>query len=227
MTAILMQSLGISVDHVQKSHQFGAQLHLGVESALQQLRQAGRRYGFELAVVSGFRSAERQLTIWNAKASGQRVLLNTEERPVNYADLDEVSLMHTILRWSALPGASRHHWGCDMDVIDAAAVASLSDVQLTQAECGENGPFSAFHQWLTEQLSSESFGFYRPYDIDRGGVAPEPWHLSYRPLAEIFENVHSLQGLHDYIAQSDIVLKDCVLAHLPDIYQRYVSVPSE
>lgn len=224
MPVTLEQSLGISTHHVQNSHQFGAQLHPGVESALLQLQQAGRRHGFELAVVSGFRSAERQLAIWNAKASGQRVLLDTEERLVNYTDLDEVSLMHTILRWSALPGASRHHWGCDMDVVDAAAVTSLSDVQLTQAECREGGPFSAFHQWLTEQLNSENFGFYRPYDIDRGGVAPEPWHLSYRLLADTFESVHSLQGLHDYIAQSEIVLKDCILAHLPGIYQRYVSV---
>ena len=27
-----------------------------------------------------------------------------------------------ILLWSALPGASRHHWGTDFDVFDRAAV---------------------------------------------------------------------------------------------------------
>ena len=27
------------------------------------------------------------------------------------------------------------------------------------------------------------FGFYRPYASDRGGVQPEPWHLSYAPVA--------------------------------------------
>ena len=28
-----------------------------------------------------------------------------------------------------------------------------------------------------------AFGFFRPYTTDRGGVAPEPWHLSYAPVA--------------------------------------------
>ncbi|MCZ8486094.1 D-alanyl-D-alanine carboxypeptidase family protein [Vibrio lentus] len=28
----------------------------------------------------------------------------------------EQQKLSAILRWSALPGASRHHWGCDFDV---------------------------------------------------------------------------------------------------------------
>ena len=27
------------------------------------------------------------------------------------------------------------------------------------------------------------YGFFLPYDRDRGGVQPEPWHLSFAPVA--------------------------------------------
>ncbi len=38
------------------------------------------------------------------------------------------------------------------------------------------------------------FGFYRPYAVDRGGVHPEPWHLSYAPLAQQALAAFSLRG---------------------------------
>ena len=38
------------------------------------------------------------------------------------------------MRWSAIPGSSRHHWGTDLDVYDAAAVTPDYQVQLTPQE---------------------------------------------------------------------------------------------
>ncbi len=35
--------------------------------------------------------------------------------------------------------------------------------------------------WLDAHAAE--FGFYRPYSVDRGGVQPEPWHLSHAPVA--------------------------------------------
>jgi len=35
----------------------------------------------------------------------------------------------SILRWSALPGTSRHHWGTDLDIIDAKALTAEMKVQ--------------------------------------------------------------------------------------------------
>ena len=35
-----------------------------------------------------------------------------------------------ILEWSALPGASRHHWGSEFDVFDLAALPEGYRVQL-------------------------------------------------------------------------------------------------
>ena len=41
------------------------------------------------------------------------------------------------------PGASRHHWGSDIDVFDAAAIAPDYRVQLLPEEFAEGGPFCA------------------------------------------------------------------------------------
>ena len=49
-------------------------------------------------------------------------------------------------------------------------------------EVAAGGLFDPLHRWLDERMAvNESHGFFRPYDKDRKGVAPERWHLSYAP----------------------------------------------
>ena len=36
-------------------------------------------------------------------------------------------------------------------------------------------------------VKDDAEGFYRPYTGELGGVAPEPWHLSHHPSAELFQ----------------------------------------
>ena len=79
--------------------------------------------GFDLAPVSSFRDFERQRAIWNAKFRGERPALDRRGRAVNMNKLDDGARVETILCWSALPGASRHHWGSDVDVADGHAIA--------------------------------------------------------------------------------------------------------
>jgi hypothetical protein len=75
-----------------------------------------------------------------------------------------------ILWWSALPGTSRHHWGTDFDVLDAAAMPAGYKLQVIPAEYLEGGPFHRLTTWLDAHMGA--FGFFRPYTTDRGGVAP-------------------------------------------------------
>ncbi len=193
---------------------------------LARLASAAKRAGFQLAVASSYRGFDRQLSIWNAKASGHRPVLDSQGQPLEMAALSDWEKVQAILRWSALPGTSRHHWGTDVDVYDAAAVDEHYQLQLTCAECEAGGPFTAFHQWLSERIASgDSEGFYRPYDRDRGGVAPEPWHLSYGPVADAFADVRHDVFLHQTLASVDIALKGAILAHLPEIMTRFVHVP--
>jgi len=169
-------------------------VHRECLSALEILRDEAANAGFELAIASSYRSYDRQLLIWQEKVAGKRPVLDAAEHPLVVSELDDEELLWALLRWSALPGTSRHHWGTDLDVYDARALREAgSKLQLTVAECAPDGPLGDFHQWLSESIATgRSQGFYRPYDCDRGGVAEEPWHLSYAPVAR------ELQAAFDY-----------------------------
>lgn len=198
-------------------------VHRVLLEPLQHLRQEAQQAGFRLGVCSGFRSFEQQLRIWNDKASGTRPLLDANGRSLDVKKLTPQEIVDSILLWSALPGASRHHWGSDVDVVDAEVVASGYRPQLTVEECSEGGRFFEFHRWLSAYLAMDNSDFFRPYTEQYDyGVSPEPWHLSYRPLAHAFSKVLSLESLHQQIVSSDLALKDVVLAKLGHIYRHYV-----
>ena len=107
--------------------------------SLWQLRALAGKQGFDLRICSSFRSFERQLAIWNNKASGLRPVLDDSGAEININQLGEWQQAQAILRWSALPGASRHHWGTDFDIYDASAIDSDYRIQLTPEEVEGEG----------------------------------------------------------------------------------------
>jgi hypothetical protein len=108
-----------------------------------------------------------------------------------------------------------------MDVVDRAAVAPDYRPQLVPAEFAGNGPFARLDAWLAANM--ETFGFFRPYTTDRGGVQPEPWHLSFAPVAEPALAALTPQMLSAALAASGMHGREAVLARLPEIYTRYVT----
>ncbi|MGB2173241.1 MAG: M15 family metallopeptidase, partial [Porticoccaceae bacterium] len=129
-----------------------------------------------------------------------------------------------ILRWSALPGASRHHWGTDFDIYDASAMPENYQIQLSPEEVQGNGLFAPMHDWLDEYIDTQQTDFFRPYEVDRGGIAPERWHLSYRPVAEQYAQMLTNDILSAKLKSSNLMLLDVVLEHLDEIFQRYIIV---
>lgn len=109
--------------------------------AFEALQARAAEAGFDLQAASGYRSFDRQLMIWNAKAGGERVVHDDDNCPIHMHDLDDVDKVCAILRFSALPGASRHHWGTDLDVFDAAAMPEDYRLQLSPQEVAEDGMF--------------------------------------------------------------------------------------
>ena len=215
-----LELTGRARTHVAESTRLGATLHLAAEGALADLKNAARGAGIELAVLSGYRDLGRQTGIWNAKFRGTRRLIARNGAELDRSRLSERALIDAILAWSALPGASRHHWGSDADVIDSAAVPADYRPQLVQQEFSDSGPFGKLSAWLTEHAAE--FGFFRPYSRDRGGVMPEPWHLSYAPLAVPALAALTLEVLAEAVGSSSMDGRELVLAQLPEIYERYV-----
>lgn len=193
-------------------------------AAFCELAKASRAQGYELAIASAHRNFDRQLLIWNEKAAGIRPVLDENGDALNVEQLSDRDRVMAILRWSALPGMSRHHWGTDIDIYDAAAMNPGYQVQLTPSECCHGGRFSALHQWLDDSIQrGRSCGFYRPYAFDRGGVAPEPWHLSFAPEAAEFELMLDPASCHGWLASQPIALRAVVLANFDEIYERFIA----
>ena len=199
-------------------------VHRDAVEPFRALKESAASSGFDMAVLSGFRSFDRQLSIWNRKARGELAVLDSNARPLDITTLSDTELAFSILRWSALPGASRHHWGTDIDVYDAAARPQDYEVQLVPAEYEGEGMFAPFSAWMDERIANRSsFGFFRPYDRDRNGVAPERWHLSYGPLAAAFASALTIELLRDTVVAADMLLKDVVLTNLEEIMERFVT----
>jgi len=201
----------------------GAMLvHQDIVVPLTELQQNAAASGFDLRLCSGFRSFDRQLHIWNAKLSGLRPVVDDRGALINLDLLSPWQQIQAVMRWSALPGASRHHWGTDIDIYDRAAMPADYQLQLIPAEVEGQGMFAPLHDWLDEKLADQ--GFYRPYGTDTGGVAPERWHISYRPLAQTFAQGLTAEVLEQRLQGTELLLLDVVLDHLDEILQRYIQV---
>ncbi len=204
----------------------GQRLLPEVAHAFRSLRDAAAAQGLELAIASAHRDYQRQLVIFNGKVTGKRSIHDDSGGVLNTAALSMDQLLHAILRYSALPGASRHHWGTDLDVFDAGALKADERVALEPAEVAPGGPFAPLHEWLDDCMArGESFGFYRPYTGNYCSVAPERWHLSYAPLALPFAEALSEQLLLDCWCEDEPpALRDRLEQRLPDLFDRYVRV---
>jgi LAS superfamily LD-carboxypeptidase LdcB len=86
---------------------------------------------------------------------------------------DPAARAKEILKYSSMPGTSRHHWGTDFDIN-----------KLTNSYY-ESGDGKIILDWLTAHASH--YGFARPYTAGRsGGYQEERWHWSYLPLSRKF-----------------------------------------
>ncbi len=183
-----------------------------VVEAYSRLRDEAKRAGFALEIASGFRDFQRQQGIWTKKLAAS----NESERA-----------LEQILHWSAFPGTSRHHWGTDFDFFDAREFPPHKDtdkkLQLVANEYNLGGPCYQLYQWLREHAAQ--FGFYWPYKGRGNGVAAEPWHLSYAPLAvhyqALWQRAEQEDYLRTFIREQNLVGFSLVESRLNSIIQRY------
>lgn len=217
----LEQLTGQARDHVREVPDSHCALHDDVVAPYLAMRAAAAADGLDLVAFSGFRDFDRQLGIWNGKFRGERPMQDRSGQALDPRSLSPAERVEAILWWSALPGASRHHWGTDFDVMDAKALPAGYKLKVIPAEYLSGGPFERLTRWLDEHM--HAFGFFRPYHTDRGGVSPEPWHLSYAPVAVPAQSAFSVEGLRRVLSIAAIEGKEAVLAALPRTFASYVA----
>lgn len=134
------------------------------------MRKAAKEKGFNIHVISSYRSYSHQNGIWNRKYKKYRNQGLSPEKSIE-----------KIIEYSTIPGTSRHHWGTDLDIIDSTK--GIPSNPLSETHFNEGGRMHKFKLWLDE--NSEKFGFHLVYTNapNRKGFAYEPWHFSYKPLS--------------------------------------------
>mgnify|MGYP005739404071 FL=1 len=142
----------------------GIYLRTETLDALEAMADAAREDGIDIQVISAMRTWSHQRRIWNGKWNSTRFMGFTGARRAT-----------EILRYSSMPGTSRHHWGTDVD---------LNALKNSYFESG-TGKF--VYAWLRDNAAS--FGFVQVYgDMKNGrtGYQEEKWHWSFWPLANRF-----------------------------------------
>ncbi len=139
-------------------------------AAFIKMYDAAKKEGVNLKIISATRNFNEQKTIWEAKWNGSRLV---NGKNLAQTIKDPVERAKTILRYSSMPGTSRHHWGTDMDL------NSLENSYFNSAE-GKK-----IYEWLN--MHGKEFGFCQPYSAKNenrpNGYEEEKWHWSYMPLS--------------------------------------------
>ncbi|MCL1911066.1 MAG: M15 family metallopeptidase [Leptospirales bacterium] len=121
-------------------------------------------------VASSTRTFYDQKAIWEAKWNGARLV---DGKKLNEHEKDPMKRALIILKFSSMPGSSRHHWGTDLDF------------NVLTNSYYETGAGKTFYSWM--QANAARFGFHQPYTKNREtGYEEEKWHWSYTPLSKIF-----------------------------------------
>ncbi len=209
---------GLSSSHLVELQNH--RMHRDIVDDFLALQQGAKKAGIDLTIASSFRDFHRQSAIWNAKFQGLRAVYTLEQQTVDLESLSDTEKCHAIMLYSALPGASRHHFGTDLDIYDTRPIDHDYKLQLTPDEYSASGPFAKLAAWLDDNL--EKYGFYRPYQKFIGGVAPEPWHISHINQSTKMMQYLSLETVQQCIEQSELSGKQAILAELNTLYERYV-----
>lgn len=162
-------------------------------SAFLQLAKLAESKGYNIQIVSATRNFHTQKAIWEQKFSGSRKVGGQ-----NLAETvkDEEKRALEILRYSSMPGTSRHHWGTDMDLHEAKIKGPALHNQTFKSGRGKE-----FHIWLTQ--NAPQFGFCQPYTGNPAtrnagkfthGYQEESWHWSYKPLSAEYLRTYQAQA---------------------------------
>lgn len=129
--------------------------------------EAAKKDGITLVMISGARTFQTQKSVWDRRWNESQWAAGPGR-------------VKNLLRYSALPGCSRHHWGTDLDL------------NANRTDYWRSATGLKIYKWLCE--NAHKFGFYQPYSakgaagsgLREKGHEEERWHWSYYPLASVF-----------------------------------------
>lgn len=148
---------------------------------------AAQREGVELVVVSGVRSFAHQKSLWEAKWFGR---VPVEGKNMATTVKDPVERARIILKYTAMPGTSRHHWGTDLDL------------NSTEPDYFESPEGMKVYAWLC--ANAGRYGFVQPYtakgDQRPVGFEEEKWHWTHVHISRYY-----MEAWRNHVTYADIL----------------------
>lgn len=162
----------------------GMYLQREVYDAFKSMYDAALEDSVELQIRSATRNFDYQKGIWERKWTGMTLLEDQVNALETYSE--PVERARQILRYSAMPGSSRHHWGTEVD---------LNAFNNDWFAAGEG---LKLYEWM--KANAGKYGFCQPFTeksiSGRTGYEEEKWHWSYETLAT------------KYLKQAEAILED-------------------
>jgi len=138
-------------------------------SAWREMQAAAQAEGVELELISAYRSVDRQRQIFLRELgllSRQSTGREIDTRDIAAGQSDR--LIEEVLRFSSIPGFSKHHSGYTIDISDPSQGQAFTDFKHTHG-----------FEWISAHnyLNAKRFGFIPSYPdgADGQGPDPEPW----------------------------------------------------
>jgi LAS superfamily LD-carboxypeptidase LdcB len=146
----------------------GMYLRRDTYAAFLRMREHAERDGIVLQIRSATRNFQYQKKIWEDKWTGTRLIESGENLAETTPDPKARALK--ILRYSSMPGSSRHHWGTDIDINNF------------ENDWFTSGEGLKLYNWM--KANAGTYGFCQPYTAGRPhGYLEERWHWSYMPVS--------------------------------------------
>lgn len=170
-------------------------------NAFLKMRTATDLDKIELNIASAARNFDYQKNIWNNKWTGFTLV---DGKNLAESIPNELERFKKILEYSAAPGASRHHWGTDIDINNA------------NPQYFETAEGKKVYEWLAK--NAYRFSFCQPYNLKGAlrstGYNEEKWHWSYLPLAKIFtqeyKNLIKEENINGFLGDENVIEQDLI-----------------
>lgn len=178
-----------------------------VSIALEKMKEDAREAGFDICVISSYRNYNYQNKLWERKFKANKEKGMTDEDNIR-----------SIIKYSTIPGTSRHHWGTDIDIIDISHGIPIDP--LDEKFFNPGGQMHKFKLWLDE--NANKYGFYLVYtkDKDRKGFNYEPWHFTYKAISDQMMDEYKALDIKKLLQENKLMGSEAFTEEFIDKYKR-------
>ena len=179
---------------VPKLYGTGYKLQKKAHQAYLEMNYEAKKSDMNIRVVSSYRSFNHQNLIWTRKYKRYRSRNLSSQQAIQYN-----------IRYTAIPGSSRHHWGTEIDVVNGSI--KTSKYPLNTKNFHGYGIYKSFREWMDSH--AHKFGYYQVYtnDHQRRGFKYEPWHYSFAELAKPMLKEYKERDVQKILKQQELLGK--------------------